>query len=129
MDFAYDGKGNLIPLAWRIEGKTVSGKRGIATGGYGIATYHVPGSLFSELDVWAGVHPDSTSDREMTFAVWCYELEQPLMALGKAARNSSALHWVVPLPETCRTISLLCAGGDRNTSGIWLSPVLKSRLG
>ncbi len=129
VNYAYDGRGNLIPLALRIEGQTVSGERGIATGGYGIATYHVPGNLFSELDVWVGVHPASTSDREMTFAVWCYEQEQPLMAFGKATRSSQALHFVVRLPETCQTISLLCAGGDHNTSGIWLSPVLKSRMG
>ena len=128
VNIAYDGKGDLIPLALQIEKKTVQSDKGIAAGAYGIASYHVPGNLFSELEVYAGVHPASASDQEITFAVWGYGLENPLMAFGKASRNTDALHFIIPIPEICHTISLLSAGGNRNTSAIWLNPVLKSRI-
>ena len=129
VDSAYDGKGNVIPLALRIGKERVQSERGIAAGGYGIASYRVPGGLYSELDVYAGVHPDSASDQEVTFGIWCHETEKPLLALGKASRKTDALHFVVQLPESCRTVSLLSAGGNRDTSGIWLKPMLKSRIG
>lgn len=127
-NFAFDGKGKLIPLELLIDGKRCRANRGIATGAYGIATYRVPGKLFSELEVYAGVHPDSGSDHPVAFGIWCYEADRPLLASGHVSQKDEALHFKVSLPENCRTISLLSADGDGRTSAVWLDPKLKYRM-
>lgn len=131
-DFAYDGKipakGNLMPLALQIDGKRQEAPRGVAAGGYGIASFRVPGKVFSKLDVYAGIYPDAVRKGTMTFAVWCYEAEQPLLAKGQVSEGDDALHFVIDIPENCRTISLLSAAeGIANTNAVWLSPRLKYR--
>jgi hypothetical protein len=126
-DMAYDGSGNLIPLELIIDGGRRKAERGLAAGAFGIATFRVPGTIFSELDVYAGVHPESASDREVVFGVWCDDAPQPLLASGRANRKSEALHFHLNLPGNCREISLLSAGGDKHTSAVWHSPRLKYR--
>lgn len=120
---SYDGEGNAVPPALIADGKRISG-HGIAAGSYGVASFRVPGTLYSELDVLAGVHPDSESDAKVTFAIWCPESSSPLLARGEVSRNDPALHFRVRLPKTCRTLCLLSAGGNSKLSAVWLKPVL-----
>lgn len=127
LDCAFDGKGNLIPLELRINGTCQQAARGIAAGAFGIATFRVPGNLFCELELYAGVHPKSESDREITFGIWCDEADEPLLVSGKTNRSGDALHFHITIPENCREISLISAGGDKQTSAVWLSPKLKYR--
>ncbi|MBE6374708.1 MAG: hypothetical protein E7055_21920 [Lentisphaerae bacterium] len=122
----YDGKGNAVPLALISSGKRLNGN-GIAAGSYGVASFRVPGTLYSEFDVLAGVHPDSGSDAKVTFGVWCPELPEPLLARGEVSRLDDALHFHLLLPEKCRTLSLLSAGGNSKLSVVWLNPQLISR--
>ena len=121
---AFDGKGNLIPLELMIHGERKKTSQGIAVGAYGIASFRVPGKIFSELEVYAGIHPESKSDKTVTVGIWCYESNSPLLASGEVSLNSDALHFKVKLPEECRTVSLLSADGNNDTSVIWFDPEL-----
>ncbi|MBO4647439.1 MAG: hypothetical protein J5806_04720 [Lentisphaeria bacterium] len=123
---SYDGKGNAVPLALISGGKRLGGS-GIAAGSYGVASFRVPGDLYSGFDVLAGVHPDSESDAKVTFGVWCPELAEPLLAHGEVSRQDDALHFHLRLPEKCRTLSLLSAGGNSHLSVVWLDPMLTAR--
>ena len=126
--YVFDGKGNLALPCLNIKGEKRTSSNTIATSAYGIASYRVDGRIFRELDVYAGIHTDSASDKEVTFAVWCYEKNgDPLLAVGKCSRNQDALHFRIPLPEECRTLSLLSADGDENLSAVWMDPKLKYR--
>jgi hypothetical protein len=123
---SYDGQGKAVPLALNSNGVRLHGN-GIAAGSYGVASFRVPGYLYSEFDVLAGVHPDSGSDAKVTFGVWCPELNSPLLARGEVSRLDDALHFHIRLPEKCRTLSLLSAGGNSKLSVVWLNPQLISR--
>ncbi|MBQ6470941.1 MAG: hypothetical protein IJJ33_03075 [Victivallales bacterium] len=120
---SYDGNGTAIPSALLSGGKRVGG-HSIAAGSYGVASFRVPGKLYSEFDVLAGVHPDSESAAEVTFAVWCPEADNPLLAIGKASKEADALHFRVRLPRQCHTLCLLSAGGNSRLSVVWLNPTL-----
>ena len=123
---SYDGQGNAVELALNGGGGRLHG-RGIAAGSYGIASFRVPGTLYSELEVLAGVHPDSESDAKVTFGVWCSEAAEHLLARGTVSKNDEALHFYLRLPEECRTLCLLSAGGNSKLSAVWLNPVLAAR--
>ena len=123
----YDGKGNLTAPVLKIKGERHSSSNAIASSAYGIASYRVPGTIFRELDVYAGIHADSVSNKEVTFAVWCHEAADPVLAMGKCSRDQEVLHFKITLPEECRTLSLLSADGDENLSAVWMDPVLKYR--
>lgn len=77
---------------------------------------------------YAGVHPDSSTNGELVFAVWCHEAQEKLLAKGETTRDKEALHFVVKLPENCKTISLVSAGVPGEKSAIWMNPKLKSRV-
>jgi len=132
-DCAYDGKekarGHLMPLALQIGGKRREAPRGLASSGFGIASFRVPGTVFSQLDVYAGLHPDAQNKASLTFGVWCYEAQQPLLAKGVSSSGEDALHFTINLPENCQTISLLSAAEVIvQTNAVWLSPRLKYRI-
>lgn len=123
---SYDRQGNAIALSLNLGGKRLYGK-GFAAGSYGIASFRVPGTLYKELDVLAGVHPDSESEAKVTFGVWCPESKSPLLAYGTVSKDDDALHFHLPLPPECRTLCLLSAGGNSKLSVVWLNPLLTAR--
>ncbi|MBR7121695.1 MAG: hypothetical protein IKC94_05590 [Lentisphaeria bacterium] len=127
VNYAYDGSGNVIPLALQINGSRQQSDKGIAVGTYGIASFRVDGRIFSELEVYAGVHYCNDFDGEVTFAIWCYETTSPLMARKSVSRKQDALHFKIALPAECRTISLLSSGGNGKSSAIWFDPQLSYR--
>lgn len=128
LDYAVDKEKNVIPLKLNIDGKPVTGMRGIAGSTYTVASFRVPGDLYAELDVYAGIHPDSSTNGELVFAVWCHEAQEKLLAKGVTTRDGQTLHFKVELPENCRTISLVNAGEPGEKSAIWMEPKLKSRI-
>lgn len=128
LDYAVDEQKNVIPLKLTIDGETVTSDRGIAGSTYTVASFRVPGNLYKELDVYAGIHPDSGSAGELIFAVWCHEAKEKVLAKGVASRDGNALHFKVALPESCQTISLLSAGDPGQKSSIWMNPKLISRI-
>jgi hypothetical protein len=127
VNYAYDGKGNVIPLALIHNGKRLQREQGLAGGGYAVASYRVPGKLYEELEVIVGVHPDSASDKEIVFGIWCHEAKKKLLAKGVSARGMEALHFKIKIPINCETLSLISADGNQHTSIVWLEPVLKAR--
>ncbi len=126
VNISYNREGNAILPELISNGQRLTG-RGIAAGSYGVASFRVPGTLYSGFDVLAGVHPDSESDAEVTFGVWCPEASEPLLAAGRTSRRGEALRFHLRLPEKCRTLSLLSAGGNSGLSVVWLNPILSAR--
>ena len=121
--------GSEIPLELTLDGKTFRGNgRGIATAAYGVASFRVPGSLYGTLDVFAGIHPRSESNRMVTFGIWSNEANPRLLCKFTASKDTSAVHLQIPIPHECRTLALLSADGDQQTHVVWLNPLLKSRL-
>ena len=121
---AYDTAGNPLEL-YLCDGQRKLTGSGLASGTYGVATYHVPGTVFKKLEVTAGIHPDSLNNVECTFGIWCCESETHLLARGKTSRDGRVLHFSVDIPPECRTISLLNAGGDGKSTAVWLNMTLK----
>jgi hypothetical protein len=128
LDYAIDAKNNRIPLMLRIDGAVATGARGVAGSNYSVASFRVPGNLYRELEVTAGVHPNSSTNGEFVLGIWCHEAQEKLLAKGVTTRDGEALHFKVELPENCRTISLVSAGVPGEKSAIWMEPKLKSRI-
>ena len=124
---AYDANGDPLPLVLR-EGDTELTGNGFAAGAYSVISFTVPGNIYGELEVTAGIHPASKNNCEAVFAIWCCDSAVPLLASGKTTRDGGVIRFKVALPPECRTLSLLTAGGDGKSSSVWLNPVLKSKL-
>ncbi|MBQ9087961.1 MAG: hypothetical protein IJY46_04180 [Lentisphaeria bacterium] len=124
---AYDANGDPLPLVLR-DGETELTGNGFAAGAYSVISFTVPGDIYGELEVTAGIHPASVNNCEAVFAIWCCDSDVQLLASGKTTRDGGVIRFKTALPPECRTLSLLTAGGDGKSSSVWLNPVLKSKL-
>ncbi len=124
---AYDAEGNPLPLILR-DGDTELSGNGFAAGAYSVITFTVPGTVYRELEVTAGIHPASKNNCEAVFAIWCCDSDKPLLASGKTSRDGGVIRFNALLPPECKTLSLLTAGGDGRSSSVWLNPILKSKI-
>ncbi|MBO4345910.1 MAG: hypothetical protein J5833_09140 [Victivallales bacterium] len=128
VNHALANDGSEMPLELVVDGKPFRGNgHGIATAANGVASFREPGSLYATLDVFAGIHPRSESDRIVTFGVWCNESSPKLLCKFTAGRDTPAVHLNIPIPKEARTLSLLSAGGDQRLHAIWLNPIIRRR--